>query len=174
MNWYKKAKKEECKGWIAVRLPERLSNQIKSWGRDNIPDSILFKEEGHGRELDTHVTVIYGVCDNSVESVKDIAKKYKKIKIKLGKVGYFKNNEDFDVVKIEIISKDLKNIHRDIKRGLDVEETHSEYKPHCTIAYVKKGEASQFAGNNFTKGKEVTFDKIVFINNKDEETEIKL
>jgi 2'-5' RNA ligase len=174
MNWYKKAKKEECKGWIAVRLPERLSNEIKSWGKDNIPNSILCKEEGKGRESDIHVTVIYGVCDNSVEAVRDIAQKYQNIKVKLGKVGYFKNNEDFDVVKIEIISEDLRKIHEDIKRTLDVEETHDVYKPHCTIAYVEKGESYQFGGNDFMEGEEIAFDKIVFINNKDEETEIKL
>ncbi len=174
MNWYKKAKKEKCKGWIAIRLPQKHSNEIEKWGKDNVPNSILCQEEGHGRESDIHVTVIYGVCDNSVEAVKDIIKNYESIKIKLGKVTYFKNSPDFDVVKIEIISKDLKRLHEDIKRRLDVEETHPVYKPHCTIAYVKKGEASQFGGNNFMEGTEITFDKIVFINDKDEEFDIKL
>ena len=173
MNWYKRAKKE-CKGWIAIRLPQKPANKIKKWGRDNIPDSVLCKEEGSGRESDTHITVIYGVCDNSEESIKDIAKNYKSIKVKLGKVTYFKNSPDFDVVKIEIISKDLKKIHENIKRKLNVKETHDKYQPHCTIAYVKKGEAAQFGGNNFIEGTEVVFDKLVFINDKDEEFEIKL
>lgn len=174
MNWYKKAKKEECSGWIAVRLPQRPSNKIKKWGKDNIPDSVLCKEEGKGRETDTHITVIYGVCDNSVEAVKDIAKNYKSIKAKLGKVTYFKSGPDFDVVKIEIISDDLRKIHEDIKRRLDVKETHDKYQPHCTIAYVKKGEAAQFGGNSFIEGTEVVFNKLVFINDKDKEFEIKL
>ncbi|GAG84515.1 unnamed protein product, partial [marine sediment metagenome] len=113
---YKKAKKEECKGWIAVRLSQAPSNKIKQWGRDNIPDNILFKEEGKGRESDIHITVIYGVCENSKEAVEDIIKNYQSIKIKLGKVTYFRSSPDFDVVKIEIISKDLKKLHEDIKR----------------------------------------------------------
>ena len=174
MNWYKKAKKEECKGWLAVRLPESHSKKIKDWGRDNIPNSILSQEEGKGRELDIHITVIYGVCDNSVELVKDIVKEYKSIKVKLGEVTYFRKSPDFDVVKIKIISEDLKRLHEDIKRGLNVEESFDKYQPHCTIAYVQKGEASQFSGNNFIKGTEVSFNELVFINNKDEEFSIKL
>jgi len=174
MNWYKKAKKEECKGWIAVRLPQSYSKKIKKWGKDNISDSILCQEDGKGRETDTHITVIYGVCDNSVESVKDIAKNYKSIKVKLGKVTYFKSSPDFDVVKIEIISEDLRKIHEDIKRRLDVKESFNKYQPHCTIAYVKKGEAAQFGGDTFVEGTEIICNKIVFINDKDEEFEIKL
>ena len=173
MNWYKKAKKE-CNGWIAVRLPQKPSKRIQSWGKDNIPNSILSQEEDKGRELDTHITVIYGVCDNSVESVKEIVNSYDSIKIKLGKVGYFKKSPDFDVVKIEIISEDLRRLHEDIKRGLNVEESFDKYQPHCTIAYVEKGEALKFAGDDFIEGEEIIFNKIVFINNKDKEFEIKL
>lgn len=170
MNWYKRAKKE-CKGWIAVRLPKNISKKIQDWGKENIPSNIL---EDDGRETDTHITVMYGVCDNSVEAMKDIAKNYKSIKVKLGEISSFTKNPDFDVVKIEIISDDLKKIHGDIKRRLNVEESHDTYQPHATIAYVKKGEARQFVGNSFVKGEEIEFKKLVFINDKKEEFEIKL
>jgi 2'-5' RNA ligase len=173
MNWYKRAKKE-CSGWIAVRLPQSHSKTIQDWGKDNIPNSVLCKEEGKGRESDTHITVIYGVCDNSVETVKEIAQNYKSIKVKLGKVTYFKKSPDFDVVKIEIISEDLRRLHEDIKRKLNVTESFDKYQPHCTIAYVEKGEAAQFGGDPFIEGTEVEFKKLVFINDKDKEFEIKL
>ena len=172
MNWYKKAK-SECKGWIAVRLPIMASKRVQKWGYDNIPDSVLSKEEGSGRELDTHITVIYGVCNNSREKVEKILENYKNIKVKMGKVGFFRKNPDFDVVKIEIISKDLKRLHEEIKRTLHVEETHDRYQPHCTIAYVQKGEAAQFVGDNFIEGEIFEFNKVVFVNNNDEEFEIK-
>ena len=174
MNWYKKANKEKCKGWIAVKLPQKPAKKMQSWGRDNIPDSILCQEEGKGRETDPHITIIYGVCNDSLEAVNYVVEKYKSIKVKLGKVTYFKNSPDFDVVKIEIISDDLKKLHEEVKRTLDVEESHSVYNPHATIAYVKKGEAAQFGGDTFIEGEEIIFNKVVFINNKDEEIEIKL
>ena len=53
-------------------------------------------------------------------------------------------------------------------------ETFDKYQPHCTIAYVKKGEAAQFSGNTFVEVVEIIFDKLVFINDKDKEFEIKL
>ena len=138
MNWYKKAKKE-CKGWIAVRLPQSPADKIKKWGRDNIPNSILFKEEGKGRELDTHITILYGVCENSIEKVEEIVKEYKSIKVKLGKVGYFRKSPDFDVVIVKIESEDLKRLHEKIKRKLNDTESFLVYNPHCCIAYVEKG-----------------------------------
>ena len=106
------------------------------------------------------------------KEVEEILKEYKSIKVKLGEVGYFSKNPNFDVVIIKIISDDLRKLHEKIKRKLDVKETHDIYNPHCTIAYVHKGEAAQFAGNNFIKGEEATLDKIVFINDQKKEFEI--
>ena len=174
MNWYKKAKKDKCKGWIAVRLPKTAANEIKKWSKNNIPDNILFKEEEHGRELDTHITIIYGTCENDAEIIKEIVKDQKSIKVELGKVGFFRKNKDFDVVIIKIISNDLHKIHNKIKKELNVKETYPIYKPHSCIAYVKKGEGNKFAGDNFIEGKKLTFNKIIFINNKNKETELNL
>ena len=174
MNWYKIAKKKGCSGWIAVRLSQRPANKIKKWGRDNIPDSVLYKEEGYGRELDTHITIIYGVCEDSKEIIEDIVKKYKSIKATLGKVGYFKKSPGFDVVILKVEGEDLRRLHEDIKRKLDVIETYPNYQPHCCIAYVKKGEGAKHAGDTFMEGVELIFDKVVFINDKDEEFEIEL
>ena len=57
---------------------------------------------------------------------------------------------------------------------LDVEESHPVYNPHATIAYVKKGEAKKYAGNKIFSGINLHLDKIVFVNNKNKETEILL
>jgi 2'-5' RNA ligase len=173
MSWFKRAKKE-CSGWIAVRLPQIPSKKIQKWGRDNIPDSALCTEEGKGRELDTHITILYGVCENSREVVEEIVKEYKSIKVKLGKVGYFKKSPEFDVVIIKIESEDLRRLHEKIKRRLDVTESFPVYQPHSCVAYVKKGEGQNNAGDDFVEGTEISFNKVVFINDKDEEFEIKL
>jgi 2'-5' RNA ligase len=173
MNWYKKAKKE-CEGWIAVRFSKDKANKVKQWGRDNITNDMLYTAEGYGRESDTHITVMYGVCSNDVEEFKEIIKEQKPIKAKLGKIGFFCKSDDFDVVIIKIESKDLKELHRKIKIGLEVEETFPIYKPHCCIAYVKKGEAAQFAGETIFEGDEITFNEILFKDNNKKETIVKL
>ncbi len=72
MNWYKKASKEkECKGWVAVRLDKSIAKEIKKWGKDNIPDDELNIKEG-GKEEDTHITLLYGICTKNKELVRDI------------------------------------------------------------------------------------------------------
>ena len=92
----------------------------------------------------------------------------------MGKVGFFQGNDEYDVVIIKVISDDLHRLHKDIKKEIDVEETYPEYKPHCCIAYVKKGEANNFAGNDFIDNIELTFDTIIFEDNNNKKTEIKL
>ena len=170
MNWYKKAKKESCKGWMAVRLDTTNSNKIQKWGKKYIPDDILCNEEGDGRETDTHITLLYGLCTNNREVVKKLLTTEKPIKATLGKIGCFVSNDGFDVVIVKIDSPDLERLHKKIKDDLKVEQTHTEYKPHCTIAYVKKGEARKHAGNTSFEGAKMTFNTVLFkdgISNKE-------
>ena len=152
----------------------RCTVKIKKWGKKNITDDMLETKETKGRETDTHITVIYGVCDESAEEVKEIIKEYKNIKVELGAVGFFKSDSNYDVVIVKIISEDLRRLHEKLVRNLNIKETYSSYKPHCCIAYVKKGEGMQFAGDSFVEGTKITFDKVVYIDNNDKEIEIKL
>jgi len=93
----------------------------------------------------------------------------------LGKIGCFVNNDEYDVVIVKIESKDLEKLHRKIKEDLKVTLTHDEYKPHCTVAYVKKGEARKYAGNDIFEGTEITFKEAVFKSSENgEETIIPL
>jgi len=156
---YIKYAKEKCKGWTAVRLDSSMSKKIQEWGKENIPSEELADD---GREDDIHITVLYGICTHNEEIVKTLLKTEKPIKATLGKIGCFINNDGFDVVIIKIDSPDLEELHRKIKESLNVELTHDSYKPHCTIAYVKKGEAKKYAGQDVFCGKKITFNKIIF------------
>jgi len=164
MNWFKTAAKEDCKGWTAVRLSSAISNKIQQWGKDNIPDDELNSggDWGDGRETDTHITMLYGICTKNRAVVKDLLTTEKPIKATLKKIGCFVNNDDFDVVIVKIDSPDLERLHKKIADELKVEKTHDEYKPHCTIAYVKKGQARKHAGKTDFQGVKLTFDKVVF------------
>jgi hypothetical protein len=176
-NWFKRAKTEGCHGWLAVRLPVSPSNKIIQWGRENIPDNILFKEkgsQGEGRELDTHITISYGICADDVNIIKNILKEKKPIKIKLKEIGFFDVDPDKNPLIVKIESKDLQELNEKLSHILNIESTFDDYKPHCTIAYLNKGEAKQFAGNKEFYNTELILNKIVFINNIDEETEFKL
>ena len=167
MNWYKKAIKEDkCTGWIAVRFNKKESDNIISWGKNNIPDKEIYKEKG--REDDIHITLKYGVCTENLEVIKSLLSSEKPVKAKLGKIGFFKPEKEHDVVIIKIDSPDLEKLNKKVDDSLNTITTF-KYKPHCTIAYVKPGEAKKYSGNDYFNGKEVIFNKIVFKNYKDEE-----
>ena len=159
MNWFKQAKKEGCKGWTAVRLNKGISNKIQQWGKDNIPSDELADD---GRETDTHITLLYGLCTKNRGVVEELLKVEKPIKATMGKIGCFVNNDGFDVVIVKINSPDLERIHKHIKDELRVEQTHAEYKPHCTIAYVKNGTARKHAGDVTFEGVKMTFNRVIF------------
>lgn len=159
MNWYKTAQKNECKGWTCVRMDSPTSKKIQQWGKNNIPQDEL---TGDGFETDTHITILYGICTKNRDIIKNLFAKEKPVKAKLGKIGCFVNNDEFDVVIIKIDSTDLERLHNKIKNELNVNLTHDQYKPHCTIAYVKKGKARKYAGENIFEEKSLTFNKIIF------------
>jgi len=141
-----------------------MANKIQQWGKDNIPDDELniAGEWGDGRETDTHITMLYGICTKNREVVKKLLTTEKPIKATLDKIGCFVNNDGFDVVIVKVKSPDLERLHKKIADELKVEKTHDEYKPHCTIAYVKKGKARKHAGKTAFRGVKLTFDKIIF------------
>ena len=169
LSWYKKANK--CSGWAAVVCNKTISKKVQDWGKNNISKEELTDD---GRETETHVTLIYGICTDNEELVKQIFAEEGKIKASFGKVSFFSKSPDKDTVIIRVISKDLERLHKKIKKELNVETTFPIYQPHCTIAYVKNGEGRKYAGDTYFKGTKIIFDKVVFDNSKDKRTEIKL
>ena len=171
-SYIKQAKEKECKGWVAVRLNNSVAKEIQKWGKNNIPDDELNIKEG-GKEEDTHITLFYGICTDNGELVKNVLSNEKPISATLDKIGCFVNNDGFDVVIIKVNSPDLERLNKKIADELNVKITHNKYKPHCTIAYVKKGNARKYAGNTIFQGKKIVFKEAVFKNSSKKETIIK-
>lgn len=174
MNWFKFANKDKCKGWLAVRLKKNDVNFIQKWSKSYITEDMLYKKEGHGREEDSHITILYGICVEDPEIIKILLEDVKPLKVSFGKIGFFKSKDGVNPLIIKVESEDLEKLNEKIKKYLNVESTYKEYKPHCTIAYLNDGEAMQFAGDTYFDGMEFTFDEVVFVNNKKEEKTIKL
>ena len=170
-NWFKLAVKKQCKGWIAVKLKDGISRKIQKWGRENIPDEDL---NGDGRESKTHITIVYGLCADQRDTVQTIVKNFGTVKATLGKVGYFRNNPDFDVVIVKVESRDLEKLNDKLCTALRVETDYMDYKAHCTIAYVKKGRADKHGGDTVFEGTKLKFNKIIFENNNDRSMTIEL
>ena len=95
-----------------------------------------------GLEHECHVTLLYGIHSKEVtdEQVREAAKGMAG-SIKLHNAGLFQN--DFDVLKLEADNPTLHGCNFNL-RQLPHTSSYPDYKPHATIAYLKKGEGLKY------------------------------
>ncbi|KKM71441.1 hypothetical protein LCGC14_1430570, partial [marine sediment metagenome] len=87
-----------------------------------------------------HITVLFGVNDNVKDAVKKVFDKYRPIHIETIGIKYFSSDPNYDVAIVRCKSEELTKIHNELKDTLENKDTYPTYKPHITIAYLKKGE----------------------------------
>jgi 2'-5' RNA ligase len=161
---------------LMVRLPKALSSEIVQWGEDNISDNHLADDGKNsvGREDDIHTTLFYGIKSKDPQESIEILSKVKPFKIRLGLIDVFKDQDDYDVIKIQIESKELEKLHYEIEDKVENANTYPTYIPHVTIAYVKKGSCDNLIGNKKFKGKIIGVDKVIFSSSDGSEKYISL
>jgi len=159
-----------------VNLPKGIADEIIKWGKDNLPDSVLHDEEdgSKGRENDIHVTVLYGIKDDTASSTAKVISKVKPFEIRLGLINAFKDKGDYDVIKVQVESGDLERLHYTLEEEIDNDNSYATYSPHVTIAYVKKGSGDKFIGDESFKGKIFKVDSIEFSGRKDDKKKLPL
>jgi len=158
-----------------VNLAGDLSKRIMAWGKENIPDEDIYTgEEDMGREDTPHITVLFGIVAQEPDEVIELLSSEGSVKAKLGNVSLFKHSDDYDVVKIGVESKDLARLNKLLSDNLENENKFPDYKPHITIAYVKKGTGNKCSGSSEFEGQEVIFDQIRFSTKEGELTFIAL
>ena len=149
---------------VHIDVPDPLANDLILWGKKKIKDSDIFvsqTDQSFGREDEMHVTVLYGIHSDSSEEVAKIALGQKTISVKLSEVDVF-SNDKFDVVVVKVISEDLNLLNEHLTDNIEFTNKYKEYKPHITLAYVKKGKGWKYHGLNHWKDEEFTTDYIVF------------
>ena len=146
---------------VHIDVPDPISKEIIDWGSRKIPDRDLFVATGMGRENEMHITVLYGIHAEKPDEVKDLIVGTKPFPIVLGKLDIFTSADKYDVVVVEAISPELVDLHEKLKQ-LDHTNKYPKFRPHVTVAYVKKDRgwsykgASMFADKAF-EAKSVTF-----------------
>lgn len=108
------------------------------------PDDVYNDEPGHGLERDFHITVLYGIHEQTpdvVYSALDLSPQ----KYKFTELSLFEN-EKYDVLKFSVDSKGLHTLNEQVCDRLYYTNSFPDYKPHCTVAYLKPG-----TGKNYTK-----------------------
>lgn len=161
---------EQSYSCLMFNLPGELAFEVRMLG-DLIPIQDLVEK---GKELNPHITVKYGLHADDPEEVRKAIQEAAPIAIQLGKTSSF-SNDKYDVVKIEVESKGLHDLNKKVCDTLPHTDTYPDYKPHVTIAYVKKGLGEHYAKRlNLLEGKVAVFDRLIFSNRQREWTPITL
>ena len=139
----------------------------------SIPDSEL-AEDGREDKKSLHITIKYGIHSENPKPIADATADFGPVTVKLGKVSIFPAGEDYDVVKVAVSGKRLHKLNALVSKSVEVTDTYPEYKPHLTLAYVRKGEGKKYVGNDIVDGMELTFDRFQFSDKDREKTTISL
>lgn len=144
-----------------VELPPSHAAAIRRLA-ESIPTADLAKD---GREDKPHVTVKFGLHTDDVADVRRVLAGEAPIRLTLGKTSVFPASEtgkDYDVVKVAVNSPDLHRLNAKLAGALEHTDTHPEYKPHATIAYVKAGLGKKYAGRTDLEGQSATLNAVTF------------
>lgn len=153
---------------VIAYLPPRLAAKVKAEAA-KIGTWSLAED---GREDQPHCTVLYGLHADSPSEVIELFKDEPPIELMLGKTSLFQN-DDADVVKHEVTSRDLHRLNKKL-RTLDHTNTHPDYIPHITGAYVKPGLGKKWAGRDALAGEKAVIDHVVFSSKNGTKTKIPL
>lgn len=125
----------------------------------SIPDDALAED---GRETDPHVTVKYGIHTDEVAPLRRVLADEPPVRVTFGPTSVFPDAGHGDVVKVDVDSPDLHRLNALIAASVETTDTHPDYQPHATVAYVKPGLGAQFAGRTDMQGRTAEIDRVVF------------
>lgn len=114
--------------------------------RDQIRDADLMAD---GKDVDpNHVTVRFGIENDDVDALRAFIARQQPFEAHLGEIELFgvsEHSEGAVPVVVRILSPELHMIEAEIGKHADFKEKNfPDYKPHCTLAYVKPGQAQQY------------------------------
>ena len=161
---------------VQFSFPPSIAKRIKKWGKDNIADEDVFMEDDkYGREDDIHVTVKYGLHTADSRKADKVIREEGEFTVVTGKISRFvPKDKDYDVVKIEVESPELCSLHKLIGDNCENSDEHDTYRPHCTIAYVKKGCCAEISGSEDLSGIVFKVKELTFSSKTGEKTKISL
>lgn len=146
-----------------VPVPPNLANEIVELGENEIDDDDIYADPDGllGRSRDPHVTVLYGLHTERSDAVRIVLGDTYTFPIRLGKISRFTDSPKFDVLKIEAESLEIKKLHERLKR-LPNSHCFPTYKPHVTLAFVRKGTCRRLNGSKAFCNLAFTAREIVF------------
>jgi 2'-5' RNA ligase len=128
-------------GYFDLTEYNKVTNRI-----GQIPDSDIYDndEQEYGREIEPHVTILFGLHDDEIdeEEVILLLKSLKLPTVQLTKISSF-DNEKFDVLKWDVESEYLNLYNKIVTVMFPFTSKFPDYHAHCTIAYLQPGTAKK-------------------------------
>ncbi len=132
-----------------------IDYNFSNWSEllESIDHDDIYQVEGKSYGLQTrpHLTLLYGIHEEVTDE--DILKCFEgfvedDFKVEINGVSIFENSE-FDVVKLEVVkTPKLEEINQRLSK-LPNSNQFPEYKPHITLAYVKKGKGEKYVNPEY-------------------------
>jgi 2'-5' RNA ligase len=129
-----------------------LQAKVKDWedyhtaGIDEEDIHIKPHDKSFGLETEPHVSVVFGLHEDQVdeETMQSVMKQnLRPFTSRVDEVDVFEGDE-YDVVKYNIPMSDELQKYRDLFMKFPNTQTHKDYLPHMTIAYVKPGMGKKY------------------------------
>jgi 2'-5' RNA ligase len=162
---------------VHIEVPEPLASDIIDWGKSKITDNEIFVSQtdpSFGREDEMHVTLLYGIHSETPDQVKELLEGSPKIRVELAEVDVFTNPEKFDVVVIKVLSDDMHKLNKKLTDSVEFTNKYKDYRPHATVAYVKKGKGWKYHGLKAWKGRKFEANYVIFSSKNGVKTKIAL
>ncbi len=152
-----------------VYLPPAAAEKCKAMA-NRIPDEHLAED---GREDKPHATILYGLHTNDAEKVRKALADEPPIMMRMGKTGVFMG-KDADVVHCAVHSPDLHRIRQKLAAALPHVQTHPDYSPHVTLAYVHPGMGEKYKDMSDMDGMTMSMGQLSFADKDGKETHFPL
>lgn len=144
-----------------LTLSEADAAPIIALGNRIDPADLYTAEEGYGLEDQPHITALYGLDTQEPEDARKALADFGPVKARIGNASVFENDK-YDVLKFDITGDDVHRLNAELRK-LPHKSDFPDYKPHMTVAYLKKGTAQKYAGFKMgISSKELTFGTLTF------------
>lgn len=134
---------------VMAYLSEDGADIVRNYARATIDESDLVEQgkKGDGWEYEPHITVRYGLHTHDVSEIAGALEQRPGITAYPGAVSSFDSSETgkpYDVVKIDVRPDGELLAAHDELGALPHTDSHADYKPHITLAYVQPGAGAKY------------------------------
>lgn len=133
-------------GCVLAPLPPELAQATRSLACLIDPDDL----SGGRVEGEPHLTLLYGVHEGiGPDDIRPLLSGLGPCELALGQAAVFADDgqRGSDVLYLAVHGEGPRRLHRLLADGLPATLTHTTYRPHITLAYLRPGRAARYAAD---------------------------